>query len=111
MSKQGTKQGNTNQQPMNRGNTNQQPNQQPNQPAVCPMCKQRIPAKRRTNRVTRAIKSGITILLVTYILLSGLKTFVPTLYEPLLQSTSLLQKVDKIIPKFTKTQGTYIVPD
>ena len=93
--------------------------QQPNNPnglITCPTCKQPFPAKYRTcprcpRQVSPIIKLILTLLFATFLLLSGLKTFAPTIYNPIIESNSTIQFVDKFIPSFNKPQGTYIVPD
>lgn len=88
----------------------------PNGLITCPTCKQPFPAKYRTcprcpRQVSPIIKLIVTLLFATFLLLSGLKTFAPTIYNPLVDSNSTIQFVDKFIPSFNKPHGTYTVPD
>jgi len=50
-------------------------------------------------------------LFISFVVLSGLKTFVPDWYEPIKGLHPEMEKVDKVIPAFTKPVGNYTVPE
>lgn len=96
--------------------------QQPQQPqlrsplVLCPTCRQPYPARygkcpRCPRKVNPIIKFIIMALFISFVVLSGLKTFVPDWYEPIKGLHPVMEKVDNVIPAFTKPVGNYIVPE
>ena len=100
-------------------NTQQPAPQQPQlrSPLVlCPTCRQSYPARygkcpRCPRKVNPIIKFIIMALFISFVVLSGLKTFVPDWYEPIKGLHPVMEKVDNVIPAFTKPVGNYIVPE
>lgn len=83
---------------------------------LCPTCRQSYPARygkcpRCPRKVNPIIKFIIMALFISFVVLSGLKTFVPDWYEPIKGLHPVMEKVDKVIPAFTKPVGNYTVPE
>lgn len=83
---------------------------------LCPTCRQPYPARygkcpRCPRKVNPIIKFIIMALFISFVVLSGLKTFVPDWYEPIKGLHPVMGMVDKIIPTFNKPLGNYTVPE